>query len=163
MAENLVIDRTLGKEEKYSSFLLQVQSLIEGETDEVAVLANVSAALRQTFNFFWVGFYRVVDNNTLLLGPFQGDIACFRIEKGKGVCGTAWQQKKTVVVPDVHQFKGHIACSALTNSEIVVPVFDRQNEVKYVLDIDSTEFNQFDEVDQKYLEKLALIIKTTLF
>ncbi len=158
-----MIDRTLGKEEKYSSFLLQVQSLIEGETDEVAVLANVSAALRQTFNFFWVGFYRVIDSNTLLLGPFQGDIACFRIEKGKGVCGTAWQQKKTVIVPDVHQFKGHIACSVLTNSEIVVPVFDSQNEVKYVLDIDSTEFNQFDEVDQKYLEKLALIIKTTLF
>ena len=162
MAENIIIDSSLEKSEKYRLLLRQVQSLIEGEKDEIAVLANVVATLKQTFRFFWVGFYRVVDDNTLLLGPFQGDVACFRISKGKGVCGTAWQREQTIVVRDVHQFEGHIACSPYSKSEIVIPVFDSNEKVKYVLDIDSNLLNDFDETDRQYLEELSKIIKNTL-
>jgi len=158
MAESLVIDVAAGKEEKYKTLLPQISSLISGETDLVANLANVSAALKEAFSFFWVGFY-IVKNNELVLGPFQGPIACTRIGFGKGVCGTSWKEKKTIIVPNVDEFPGHIACSSASKSEIVVPVFNSQKEVILVLDIDSNQFNTFDETDKFYLEKLASIIQ----
>lgn len=125
-----------------------------GETDPIANMANIAAALHEAFHFWWTGFYRV-DGNELVLGPFQGPIACTRIPYGRGVCGTAWQRGETVVVPDVHKFAGHIACSSASNSEIVVPI-RRGNEIIAVLDIDSTDFNTFDDIDRQYLEKIQL-------
>ena len=141
------------KDERYAALLPQVKSLCEGEKDMIAKMANISALLHYEFGFWWTGFYRVVDNE-LLLGPFQGPIACTRIPFGKGVCGTAWQRAETVIVPNVHEFAGHIACSSASNSEIVVPLI-RNNRVVAVLDIDSKDFNTFDETDQLYLEKIA--------
>ncbi|MDO4756318.1 MAG: GAF domain-containing protein [Parabacteroides sp.] len=152
MAENLIIS-TGNKAEQYETLLPQIQSLIEGETDFIANMANVAAALKQTFNFFWVGFYWVKENS-LVLGPFQGPIACTRIRYGKGVCGTAWKEAKTQVVPDVEQFPGHIACSSESKSEIVVPLI-KENEVIGVLDIDSKTLDSFDQTDALYLEKLS--------
>ena len=149
------------KEEKYQHFLPDWELLISGETDEIAVLANTCAALREAFGFFWIGFYLVKDGQ-LVLGPFQGDVACYRIRKGRGVCGTAWAEEKTQVVPDVEQFPGHIACSSLSKSEIVVPVF-KEDEVIGVLDIDSDELATFDETDQLYLEKLSTILSNTIY
>ena len=150
MAERLVFaDKNSSKEDLYISLSPQIKSLIEGEVDLVANLANVAAALKEAFNFFWVGFY-IVKNNQLVLGPFQGPIACTRIAYGKGVCGTSWKDKKTIIVDDVNQFPGHIACSSLSQSEIVVPII-RNNEVVAVLDVDSDELSQFDEIDKKYL------------
>jgi len=128
--------------------------LIEGESNLVANLANMSAALKETFNFFWVGFY-LVDSEELVLGPFQGPIACTRIRKGKGVCGTAWSEERTIVVPDVDAFPGHIACSSLSRSEIVVPLIDHENKVWGVLDIDSEQLNTFDDTDARFLEELC--------
>ncbi|MES2798456.1 MAG: GAF domain-containing protein [Bacteroidota bacterium] len=155
MAEELSI--SIGtKEEKYQLLVQQVKALVEGETNLVANLANVSAALKQTFNFFWVGFY-LVDGKELVLGPFQGSIACTRIAFGRGVCGAAWQQRKSILVPDVEQFPGHIACSSLSKSEIVIPVF-LNDEVVAVLDVDSDELNDFDSVDETYLTELCLVI-----
>ncbi|WP_455583998.1 GAF domain-containing protein [Bacteroides sp.] len=152
MAENLNI--TSGsKEEQYSSLLPQIQSLIEGETELIANLANVTAALKEAFGFLWVGFY-LVKGDELVLAPFQGPIACTRIRKGRGVCGTAWQERKTLIVPDVDAFPGHIACSSLSRSEIVVPLL-RDDDVWGVLDIDSEQLNTFDETDKKYLELLC--------
>ena len=149
----------INKEEKYQHFLPDWELLIRGETDEIAVLANTCAALREAFGFFWIGFY-LVKNNQLVLGPFQGDVACYRIRKGRGVCGTAWAEARTQVVPDVEQFPGHIACSSLSKSEIVVPVI-ANNEVIGVLDIDSDELATFDETDRIYLEKLVdVLVKT---
>ena len=149
------------KEEQYQSVLPQIKSLISGETDMIANMANMVAVLHETFGFWWTGFYRVVPNTNnpaqmgeLVLGPFQGPIACTRIPYNKGVCGTAWAKQSTVVVPDVHLFPGHIACSSLSKSEIVVPFF-KDGQVFAVLDIDSAELNTFDEIDQKYLELLA--------
>jgi len=136
------------KEEQYLSLLPQVRSLIEGEVDLVANLANVAAALKEAFDFFWVGFY-LVKQDQLVLGPFQGPVACTRIRKGKGVCGTAWQEGATLLVPDVEVFPGHIACSSLSRSEIVVPLI-KDGEVWGVLDIDSDLLNFFDETDRKY-------------
>lgn len=159
MAENLYIPENASKSEKYEALLSQIEALISGEEDLVANLANISAALHQVFNWWWVGFYWVKDGE-LVLGPFQGPIACARIAFGKGVCGTAWKEKKTQLVPDVEQFPGHIACSSASKSEIVVPIFDKNGEVVGVLDVDSERYDVLDEVDALYLEKLTqLIIK----
>ncbi|MBO4689795.1 MAG: GAF domain-containing protein [Paludibacteraceae bacterium] len=142
------------KEEKYEALLPQLQSLVSGESDTIANMANIAAALHETFGFWWTGFYRV-EENELVLGPFQGPIACTRIPFGRGVCGTAWQRGETIIVPNVHEFPGHIACSSASNSEIVVPI--RQNgQIIAVLDIDSREFATFDETDRCYLEKIQI-------
>ena len=145
------------KEEKYRLLTEQVRSLIAGETDSVSVMANVSAAIHETMGFFWTGFY-MVHGDELRLGPFQGSVACMHIPFGCGVCGTAWQRKETVVVPDVEAFPGHIACSSLSRSEIVVPVFNATNEVVAVLDIDSRDLNTFDEIDKKWLEDIVALL-----
>lgn len=152
MSENLIIKGD-SKKELYENLLPQLKALVEGENDIIANMANVSACLKDTFNFWWVGFYRVI-NDELVLGPFQGPLACTRIRKGKGVCGTAWQKAETVVVPDVDEFPGHIACSSLTKSEIVVPIF-KGNDVVAVLDIDSERLANFDETDKSFLEELV--------
>lgn len=144
------------KEQKYDLLLRQIQSLAEGETDDIALMANMAAAIHDTFHFWWTGFYRVIGNE-LVLGPFQGPLACTRIACGRGVCGTAWQEQRTLVVPDVHQFKGHIACSSASNSEIVIPVF-RNGKIIAVLDIDSEHYNTFDETDRVWLERIVTII-----
>lgn len=157
MAEELHISQKLSKAEKYLQLLPQLEALVSGENDTIANIANLMAALKQTFNFWWVGVY-FVKNEELVLGPFQGPIACTRIKKGKGVCGTAWQNAKTIVVPDVDQFPGHIACSSLSRSEIVVPVFNNKNEVIMIIDVDSEALNAFDETDATYLEKIAQLI-----
>ena len=155
MAEDLVIIKG-NKEEEYQSLLPQIKGLLTGETDLVANMANVAAALKEQFQWFWVGFY-VVKNNELVLAPFQGPVACTRIQKGRGVCGTAWTRAETLIVPDVAKFPGHIACNSLSKSEIVVPV-KRNDEVVAVLDIDSEEYNVFDDTDKKYLEEIAALI-----
>ena len=152
MSENLILISG-SKEEQYSSLLPQIKSLVEGEIDLIANLANVTAALKEAFRFFWVGFY-LVKENELVLAPFQGPIACTRIRKGRGVCGTAWQEKQTLIVPDVDAFPGHIACSSLSRSEIVVPLL-KDGEVWGVLDIDSEQLRTFDETDRKDLEELC--------
>ena len=157
MAEVLNISNE-NKASKYDVLLPQIIALAEGEPNLVANLANIAAALRQTFGWFWVGFY-LVDNEELVLGPFQGDIACTRIAFNKGVCGKAWADKQTLIVPDVDQFSGHIACSAQTKSEIVVPVI-KKDTVRLVLDIDSDQLNHFNDEDQKYLEAIAQHIST---
>ena len=145
------------KREKYTLLVEQIRSLIDGETDSVAVMANVCAAIHETMGFFWTGFYRVVGHE-LLLGPFQGPVACMHIGYGRGVCGTAWKQQQTIVVPDVEQFPGHIACSSLSRSEIVVPVFSKSGEVMAVLDIDSKELATFDDTDRHYLEQICALL-----
>ena len=149
------------KEERYQRFLPDWELLISGESDEIAVLANTCAALREAFGFFWIGFY-LVKNEQLVLGPFQGDVACYRIRKGRGVCGTAWAEARTQVVPDVEQFPGHIACSSLSKSEIVVPIIANE-EVIGVLDIDSDQLATFDETDRIYLEKLVYTLSQNLY
>jgi len=149
------------KEEKYISLLPQIKALVEGEEDVIANLANITAVLKQTFGFFWVGFY-LVKKNELVLGPFQGTLACTRIALGKGVCGTAWKDAKTIIVEDVDKFPGHLACSSDSKSEIVVPVFNHQKEVIAVLDIDDNVYATFDETDKLHLEKLALLITDIL-
>jgi GAF domain-containing protein len=149
------------KQAKYALLYQQVSALIEGETDRVAIMANVVAAIHETMGFFWTGFYRVVqqpEKSELLLGPFQGPVACMHIGYGRGVCGTAWKEGKTIVVPDVEQFPGHIACSSLSRSEIVVPLFDAQGTVVAVLDIDSKELNTFDDTDREGLEKILTLL-----
>lgn len=152
MSETLHINEG-SKNEKYKTLLQQIPALIGDEKDPIAIAANIVAALKQTFDFLWVGLYRV-KGNELVLGPFQGPIACTRIAKGKGVCGMAWESKTTLVVPNVHEFEGHIACSSLSNSEIVVPVF-ADGEIVAVLDVDSIAFGTFDEVDAFYLKNIA--------
>ena len=152
------------KQKRYEDLLQQLQGIIEGEKNVTSVLANASALMRSVMGerFFWVGFY-LVEGDQLVLGPFQGTIACYRIKRGKGVCGTAWEQCQTQVVPDVEQFPGHIACSSLSRSEIVVPMTDHDGIVRAVLDIDSTEINQFDDTDRNYLEQAAQLIATQLW
>jgi len=152
MSEQLII-KGKTKDELYSNLLPQIKSLVENESDLIANMANIAACLKDTFHFWWVGFYRVIENE-LVLGPFQGPVACTRIKKGRGVCGTAWQEKQTIIVPDVDKFPGHIACSSLSRSEIVVPIFS-DNEVVAVLDIDSEKLDCFDEVDKKWLEEMV--------
>ena len=142
------------KEEKYKLLTAQIGNLIEGESDSVAVMANVCAAIHETMGFWWTGFYRV-QNGELVLGPFQGPVACMHIGFGRGVCGTAWKERRTIVVPDVEQFPGHIACSSLSRSEIVVPIFSNGGEVVAVLDIDSKELATFDDMDSQYLEAIC--------
>lgn len=156
MAEDLFIEEHLTKEEKYKVLLPQVKALLEGEDDVIANLSNVAAALKSTFNFWWVGFY-IVKQNELVLGPFQGPVACTRIQNGRGVCGTTWAEAKTIIVPDVDQFPGHIACSSLSKSEIVVPLM-KNNEVWAVLDVDSEFLNHFDNTDAQYLETLVAML-----
>lgn len=157
MAENLIISVSTEKKDRYDVLVPQIASLVEGEKDVIANLSNVAAALKQTMGFFWVGFYLVKDNQ-LVLGPFQGPIACTRIDFGKGVCGTSWKEKKTILVPDVEQFPGHIACSSDSRSEIVLPAF-KNGGVALVLDVDSDKLNDFDETDQAYLEKVMQIVE----
>ena len=154
MAEELTISSG-SKEEKYQELLLQIRAVVEGESDPIANMANVASMLHETFGFWWTGFYRVLDGE-LVLGPFQGPLACTRIQKGRGVCGTAWERGETVIVPDVDAFPGHIACSSLSRSEIVVPVF-QHGVVVAVLDIDSKELATFDEIDKKYLEEIVTL------
>lgn len=156
MAEDLIISSNLNKEQTYLALLPQIKALVTGESNLTANLANISAALKQTFNWWWVGFYWV-DDNELVLGPFQGPIACTRIAKGKGVCGSSWLNQQTIVVPDVEKFPGHIACSAASKSEIVVPII-KNNEVIGVLDCDSEHLNHYDETDSIYLKQLCQII-----
>lgn len=157
MAEELIINPTANKAGKYNTLLPQLTSLLAHETDLIANLANTSAVLRETFGWFWVGFY-LVKGDELVLGPFQGTLACTRIRYGKGVCGSAWAQKKSLFIPDVEQFPGHIACSSLSVSEIVVPLFNAANEVLAVLDVDSDRYDVLDETDLQYLEKIAEIV-----
>ena len=155
MSESLIIQAST-KAERYAELVVQLRSLIEGESDMIARMANVAGALKEVFGWWWVGFYRVIGDE-LVLGPYQGPIACTRIAYNRGVCGTAWARKQTVVVPDVEQFVGHIACSSLSRSEIVVPL-RKDDEVVGVLDIDSEQLNMFDEVDRIYLEQIAVLI-----
>ena len=145
------------KAQKYQMLVSQIASLIEGETDQIAVMSNVVAAIHQEMKFWWTGFYRVIGDE-LLLGPFQGPVACMHIPFGRGVCGTAWQRQQTVVVPDVDLFPGHIACSSQSRSEIVVPVFGPDGKVTAVLDIDSDQLATFDDVDRQYLEQICKLI-----
>ncbi|MBX2934752.1 MAG: GAF domain-containing protein [Ferruginibacter sp.] len=155
MAEDLTIIQGT-KEEIYQSLIPQIKALLNGEPDLVANMANVAAALKEQFKWFWVGFY-LVKEDELVLGPFQGPVACTRIKKGRGVCGAAWQNAQTLIVDDVEKFPGHIACSSLSRSEIVVPII-RNNVVVAVLDVDSETLSQFDETDKKYLEEIILLI-----
>ena len=157
MAENLYVPKNATKQEKYEALLPQIEALTAYETDLVANLANISSALHQVFSWWWVGFYWVKENE-LVLAPFQGSIACTRIAFGKGVCGTAWKERKIQLVPDVEQFPGHIACSSATKSEIVVPIFNQNDEVMGVLDVDSERDDVLDEIDVFYLEKISKMI-----
>jgi GAF domain-containing protein len=155
MAEDLLIAKGT-KEKQYESLLPQIKALLEGEPDLIANLANVTGALKEQFNWLWIGFY-LVKNDELVLGPFQGPVACTRIKKGKGVCGTSWAKAETLIVPDVEKFPGHIACSSLSRSEIVVPII-RNNNVVGVLDADSADLDRYDSIDQKYLEQIIDLI-----
>lgn len=157
MAENLIVPSTADRSELYAALLPQIAALVTGENDRVANMANVAAALRQAFGFFWVGFYRVVGDE-LVLGPFQGTLACTRIGYGNGVCGTAWKEKKSLLVPDVELFPGHIACSSDSRSEIVIPIFDVAGNVLGVLDIDSDKPDDFTETDLSCLQELMRTI-----
>lgn len=157
MAEDLILSQGLSRKEKYQEIIPQISGLVSGESDLVANLANIAAALKETFNFFWIGFY-IVRNEELVLGPFQGPVACTRIQKGKGVCGAAWKEQKTILVPDVEKFPGHIACSSQSRSEIVLPIFN-EKEVALILDIDSEKLDDFSSIDEKYLKEIVKIIE----
>lgn len=156
MAEDLQILKGT-KEEQYRSLIPQIKGLLDGETDEIANLANIAAALKEQFGWLWVGFY-LVKNGQLVLGPFQGPVACTRIQLGRGVCGMSWKEARTLIVPDVEKFPGHIACSSLSRSEIVVPLF-RNGEVIGVLDVDSSELDQFNETDRRFLEEIVALLQ----
>lgn len=151
------------KNETYTLLVEQIKSLIAGETDETAVLANVTSAMATAFpNWLWTGFY-LVRNGELLVGPFQGPVACYRIKKGRGVCGTAWEKNETLVVPDVEEFPGHIACSSLSRSEIVVPIHDKSGKVVGVLDVDSPELSTFDDIDKSFMEQIVFLISSQIY
>ena len=152
----------MNKQEQYRELLLQLDGLIQGETDETSVMANTAALIHQTFHFWWTGFYRVVKGE-LLLGAFQGPVACYHIAKGRGVCGTAWAERATQVVSDVEQFPGHIACSSESKSEIVVPIYNKVGDVIAVLDIDSEHLGTFDATDQEYLEQVCQLVSETIY
>ena len=156
MAEELHVSEAIDKEEKYHSLIPQIKALTGGEPDLIANLANISAALKQGMDFFWVGFY-LVKKEELVLGPFQGPIACTRIKKGKGVCGTSWERSSALIVPNVDEFPGHIACTSASKSDIVIPVI-KDSEVVAVLDVDSDRFDQFDSTDEKYLTDLCQFV-----
>ena len=157
MAEEIEISGG-SKEEQYIALIPQIAALISGENNLIANLANIAASLKQQFNFFWVGFY-LVEGQELVLGPFQGPIACNRIKRGKGVCGSSWEKEQTIIVPDVEAFPGHIACSSLSKSEIVLPIF-QSNKIIGVLDVDSDQYNSFDDIDAKYLQEILLLLNT---
>ncbi len=157
MAEELTVSSGANKADKYDILLPQIEALIEGEHNTIANMANIAAALKQTFDFFWVGFY-VVEGDELVLGPFQGPIACTRISKGKGVCGKAWERAESIIVPDVELFPGHISCNSASRSEIVLPIFNLNQEVVAVLDVDSDAVNDFDAEDQKGLEAITNLL-----
>ncbi|MBD2701036.1 GAF domain-containing protein [Spirosoma sp. BT702] len=157
MAETLILPQTSNRQEIYDSLIPQIEALLKGESDLVANLANVTAALKEAFGFFWVGFY-LKKGNRLVLGPFQGPIACTRIAFDRGVCGAAYSRRETILVPDVEQFPGHIACNSASKSEVVVPVFDQDGNVAMVLDVDSDKLDDFSEVDAKGLEQIAQLI-----
>ncbi|MCD8483427.1 MAG: GAF domain-containing protein [Verrucomicrobia bacterium] len=161
MAEELKISKNVSKEGMYRELYPQLCALLEGELDSVANLGNFCAVLHEVFGWLWVGFYRVCDQQ-LVLGPFQGPLACTRIAYGKGVCGTAWAEKKVQIVPDVNQFPGHIACSSASRSEIVLPISDRNGKIVGVLDIDSADYGTFDLIDAQYLKQLLSLIDTDL-
>lgn len=152
MSEQLIFSSN-DKEGRYKELLPQLTALLEGEKSLIANLANTTSALKMTFDFFWVGFY-LIDGEQLVLGPFQGPIACTRINYGRGVCGTSWKEGKTLIVPNVNEFPGHIACSSLSQSEIVIPIL-KDNKVIAILDVDSEQLNSFDAIDQQYLEKIG--------
>lgn len=156
MAKELNISKSLTKEQKYKELLPQIEALISGETDQIANMANVAAVIKMATNYLWIGFY-IVKGGELVLGPFQGPIACTRIKKGSGVCGTAWSTKETQIVPDVDAFPGHIACSSDSKSEIVVPVL-KNGEVEFVLDVDSSMLNELDETDIRFFEKVVELL-----
>lgn len=158
MSEDLVISGST-REEHYTSLIPQLKALVTGEDSRVANLGNIAAALKETLNFFWVGYY-IVDGDKLVLGPFQGPVACTRITKGKGVCGDAWQKEETILVPNVDEYDGHIACSSMSRSEIVIPGFDKDGNVIFVLDVDSENLNNFSEVDEKYLSEVVRLIES---
>ncbi|MFY0594075.1 GAF domain-containing protein [Roseivirga sp.] len=160
MAEELIIEEHTSKAEKYQSLIPQIEALVTGESDLTANLANIASALKYGMEFFWVGFYQVKEEQ-LVLGPFQGPIACTRIMKGKGVCGTSWAKGETIIVDNVDEFPGHIACSSASKSEIVLPAF-KNEEVNLILDVDSDVLNHFDKVDREYLEKLMRIVEKLL-
>ncbi len=160
MAEELIIDTSTDKEARYNTLIPQIESLVADERDLIANLSNIAAALKQTMNFFWVGFYLVKDDQ-LVLGPFQGPIACTRIGFGKGVCGSSWKEKKTIVVPNVDEFPGHIACSSASKSEIVLPAY-KAGEVVLILDVDSDRINDFSATDEKALERIMRIVERLL-
>ncbi len=155
MAEDLTLG-TGNKQEKYEALFPQIEALLTGEDNLIANMANMAAALKQQFDFFWVGFYIVADDQ-LVLGPFQGPVACTRIQMGRGVCGSSWKEQQTLIVPNVDEFPGHIACSSLSKSEIVVPIFD-QGRVVAILDVDSDELNSFDQTDKIFLEKIVQLL-----
>lgn len=157
MAEELIIEKEASKAEKYETLIPQIKALVTGEPDLTANLANIASALKYGMDFFWVGFY-LVKSDELVLGPFQGPIACTRISLGKGVCGTSWERAETLVVPNVDEFPGHIACSSDSKSEVVLPAL-KNNEVALILDVDSDQVNDFDEVDKEHLEKLMRIVE----
>jgi GAF domain-containing protein len=158
VVSRLNIKKDMTKKEKYEEVYLQIASLVAGEKDQIANMANISSLLHEQFGFWWTGFYRVESEDDLVLGPFQGPVACTRIKKGRGVCGTAWKTDTTQVVPDVELFPGHIACSSESKSEIVVPLHDKDGEIIGVLDIDSAEWNTFDDTDRLWLEKICDLV-----
>lgn len=153
MAEDLTILKEATKEEKYQSLIPQIEGLMYGESNLIANLANIAAALKEGMNFFWVGFYLVDSDDELVLAPFQGPVACTRIRKGKGVCGTSWERKETLIVPNVDEFPGHIACASASKSEIVIPII-KNDKIIGVLDVDSDQLNDFDDTDQQYLQQI---------
>lgn len=155
MAEDLTIKKGT-KEEQYIALLPQIKGLITGETNQIANLANIAAALKEQFNFFWVGFY-LIEGEQLVLAPFQGPVACTRIQYGRGVCGTSWKENKTIIVPNVDEFPGHIACSSLSKSEIVIPVY-KDSSIIGILDVDSSELNDFDTIDEQYLTEIVALL-----
>jgi len=157
MAEDLTLIKDGTKEEKYGSLIPQITGLLYGETNLVANLSNIAAALKEAMNFFWVGFYLVDSEDELVLGPFQGPVACTRIRKGKGVCGSSWERDETLIVPNVDEFPGHIACASASKSEIVIPI-KKDNKIIGVLDVDSDQLNDFDSVDQRYLEQILNLL-----
>lgn len=159
MAESFIIDKTLSKSEQYNQALEQLKLVVEGESDKIANLSNIMACLKYGFGFFWVGVY-LVQENELVLGPFQGPLACTRIRKGRGVCGSAWEQNKSLLVPNVDEFPGHIACSSESKSEVVIPIRNSDGEVVGVLDVDSDQLDDFDSSDLIGLEKIISLIET---
>jgi len=161
MTEEITVSKTATKEERYQQLVPQIKALSEGENDLIAVISNNMAALKFGLDFLWVGCYRA-EGNELVLGPFQGPVACTRIPFGKGVCGTAWQEKKAIIIADVEQFEGHIACSSESKSEIVLPIFGKEGEVEWILDVDSNQLAAFDETDEKYLQQVVEIIQQKL-